>query len=345
MNNTIVMGKNRHTISLDTPHVSNLTLNMKGRSQHNLNLTTPVAHGVVGSYLELSDKPKINDVELIGNLSFEDLGLIPLSIYDIDIITGYASTEASLIDLTLVGGEVSLFNDILLSQPLTISHDTTLDLCGSTIASESDAFVVDNCTLTLKGGIINSSGNAITIINGGEVIVDSGTFIAEDTVFNLSDTNSTLTINGGTIISTNGFVVHASGNDNTIVLNNGYLESNIVSEGYESCCVHIVGDNVFTMNGGAIKSTDGCGILMRAGTVVISNGEITAEKENHSPGYVDDDNPMSATAIIYDEMPDQNMSLTILDGTFTGADHAIEILSENPSVIITGGTFTPDFPE
>ena len=347
------------------PKSCGLTLNLKGQSQHTLNLSTPVAQAVVGSYLQLTEKPRINNVELVGNLSYEDLGfpdlsnvpLVPISIHDLDIITGYASTEASLIDLCSVGGEVCLFNDITLTQPLTITHDTILDLSGSIITSTLNdyLFTVDNCTLTIKGGIITTEGSVVNIVNGGEVIIDNGTFIARDNVFSLSDFNSDLTINDGTIRSLNGFCVYTNkiSDSNNITLNNGYLESNVISNNNESCCVLMAGNNTFTMNNGVVKSTDGCGILMRAGVVVVNGGRVTAEKKetgSHSPGYIDGvSTPMFATAIIYDEMtgyPQKgSLSLTVTGGTFIGVDHSLEILHDEvqPVVEITGGTFVPDY--
>lgn len=46
----------------------------------NLNLV------ISGSYNDLSDKPKINSVELVGNKTFEDLGAKRLTNSDIELI-------------------------------------------------------------------------------------------------------------------------------------------------------------------------------------------------------------------------------------------------------------------
>ena len=46
----------------------------------NLNLV------ISGSYNDLSDKPKINSVELVGNKTFEDLGAERLTNSDIELI-------------------------------------------------------------------------------------------------------------------------------------------------------------------------------------------------------------------------------------------------------------------
>ena len=49
---------------------------VRSGNYHTLTLTTPVAQGKEpGDYDKLENKPKINGVELIGDLSFQDLGL------------------------------------------------------------------------------------------------------------------------------------------------------------------------------------------------------------------------------------------------------------------------------
>jgi len=64
------------------------------RSTHTLVLATPVATGsATGNYEDLTNKPSINGVELIGNLSSSDLGiggggssLTPLTIADLNAL-------------------------------------------------------------------------------------------------------------------------------------------------------------------------------------------------------------------------------------------------------------------
>ena len=70
---------------------------VRSGNYHTLVLTTPVAQGKEpGDYDKLRNKPKINSVELVGDLSFEDIGFPdisdvptqPLSNSEIDIIVG-----------------------------------------------------------------------------------------------------------------------------------------------------------------------------------------------------------------------------------------------------------------
>lgn len=50
----------------------------------NINLKNGVVGTGTSNYEELKNKPKINEIELIGNKSFEDLGLIPMSNTEIE---------------------------------------------------------------------------------------------------------------------------------------------------------------------------------------------------------------------------------------------------------------------
>jgi len=70
---------------------------VRSGNYHTLTLTTPIVHDgkEPGDYNALENKPRINNVELIGNLSFEDLGLpfnienaptAPLSNTDLDTL-------------------------------------------------------------------------------------------------------------------------------------------------------------------------------------------------------------------------------------------------------------------
>ena len=54
---------------------------VRSGNYHTLTLTTPIVHDgkEPGDYNGLENKPKINGVELVGDLSFQDLGLPDMS--------------------------------------------------------------------------------------------------------------------------------------------------------------------------------------------------------------------------------------------------------------------------
>ena len=306
-----------------------------------------------------------------------------ISNYELDIITGSASSEAALKELISEGGNVELGKDLALTETLSVTNDTELDLNGFTLSGNVNgyALVADGAKLTLKGGNVNLGKRVAQAENGGEVIVENGMYQSGDVAFSAIGEGSKITfnggdltaveggigafdkgeieINGGKITGTDNFPVFTNGTNgrggNKITINGGEFVGNITSNGYESCCVYIANNDTVEINGGKFISNDGCGILMRAGNVVINNAEIIAGKkdsDSHSPGWVGDNKTkMSASAVIYHESANYpgkaGMSLEINGGTFVGADHAVEVLSNEaaPNVTINGGEFTPAYPE
>lgn len=326
-------------------------------------------------------------VQKQGTWTWDDIGGIfeieSISNYELDIITGSASSEAALKELLSKGGEVELGANIALTEAVAVTKNTVLDLSNFTLSSNVSgyALVADGAKLTLKNGKTNMAKRIAQAENGGEIIVESGEYISGDVAFSAIGEGSKVTFNDGTLVAVEGgigsfdkgaievnggyikgtdnFALFTNGTDsrggNTIVVNDGILEGNITSNGYESCSIYIANNDSFTMNGGKIVSNDGCGILMRAGNVIINNGEIIAKKAevgSHSPGWVGDNKTkMSASAVIYHESANYpgktGMSLTINGGQFVGVDHALEVLSNEttPNVTVTGGKFTPPYPE
>ena len=298
-----------------------------------------------------------------------------LSNYELDLITGSASSEAALKALLAEGGNVDLNANITLTEAVTLTENTVLDLCGNTLTytDTSYALIADNATLTIKNGTINANRRIAQAANGGEVIVQNGTFISGDMAFAAME-DSKVTVNGGnitaqkvaigaydggeieinngTLLSNDDAVIFtpstAGRGGNTVTINGGTLEAHSNTNGYASCGVYIANNDTVVINGGTIVSTDGCGLLMRAGNVTINNGEIIAQRGTRSPNHViDDAYIMLSSAVVYHENANYpanaGMSLVINDGVFTGADFALEVLSDsaNPNVQILGGEFTP----
>lgn len=63
-----------------------ITVYAEGTEQQVQVLEEAISVSPVKSYNELEDKPQINDVELVGNKSFEDLGAESLTNIDIENI-------------------------------------------------------------------------------------------------------------------------------------------------------------------------------------------------------------------------------------------------------------------
>ena len=318
-------------------------------------------------------------VDLSNYWSKEDL--IPLTREDIDEITGSASTVESFLKILAESNEVMLDEDLSFSAPVTIDKAFTIDLNGQEIKSviNTPLFNVNGGTLTLKGdGSVNVLNRIGSARNGGKIIIEDGFYVSGDVGFDSVGVGSRVTFNGGELTAVEGgigsfdgaeivmnggemsisdnfglFTNGTSGRgNNTITMNGGSIVSNIKSAGYEACGIYIANNDTFIMNGGSVTGNGGCGLLMRGGTVVINDGAITAIAGTNVPGWVGDNKTkMNASGIIYHESANypgkEGINLTVAGGVITGVDHSIEILSNEatPNVTVTGGVFSPAYPE
>ena len=183
------------------------TLDLNSREEHVLSLETPIL-GI--DYDILIHKPKINDVELQGDLSLHDLGIqpegdypdTPISSEDIDVITGYVTTLEAFHRVLENSDEVHLDEDFVFEQPINITKDFILDLNEHQIDFEANDYllIVDACTLTINGpGTINSNYRIGSALNGAEIIINGGTYNAVDLAFTTDVEDSHIIVNGGTI--------------------------------------------------------------------------------------------------------------------------------------------------
>lgn len=268
-----------------------------------------------------------------------------------------------------------------MTAPVSVTKDTTIDLNGHNIESSlsSALFNVDGAKLTLRGnGTIRNAKWVAYATNGGRVTIESGTYVSGYEGFKAVGEGSTIVMNGGTvrsqetaisanqggIIEMNGGLIETIDNfgiatngssgegGNTITMNGGTINASITSAGWEACAVYVANNDTFVMNDGELIANNGCGICQRAGNVTIHGGSITATGEAGTTGKVGDAKyQMGKSAVIYHEKANypgkEGMSLTIDGGTFVGVDHAVEVLSneETPNVTVTGGNFTPPYPE
>lgn len=194
--------------------------------------------------------------------------------------------------------------------------------------------------LTLEGGSASNRGQVGQASNGGEIVVENGSYTstnaaafraaADGTVTvnggeltgqegavdsrgkGTSGCNATITVNGGKLVGLDNFAIATNGSSgmggNSITINGGELEGNIKSAGYEAIGVYIANNDTFVMNGGSIKANGGTGICMRAGNVTINNGTITAtnvDKEGRivADGKIADDPTImeGCSAVIFHE--------------------------------------------
>ena len=245
--------------------------------------------------------------------------------------------------------------------------------------SDRALFLADGATLTFTGsGTVQNGKWIANAVNGGTVILESGEFVSRNEGFKAIGAGAKVTMNGGhmttqeTAISANqggtiemngglistidnmGIATNGSNGQggNTIIMNGGKIDAHITSAGWEACAIYVANNDTFVMNGGELVANNGAGLCMRAGDVTINDGTITATGEAGTTGKIADGKfQMGKSAVIYHEKANYpgkaGMKLTINGGIFTGVDHAVDVQSNEaePQVFVSGGTFTPAYPE
>lgn len=308
-----------------------------------------------------------------GDSSGDDIPAEPVTADSID--EALASDEAEV--------KIKLTDDLTLNKIMSVDSGKTVefDLNGNNITTSTRLFNVNGGTLVLSGeGEVNASSNIANVTNGGKVVVNGGTYdstannygfgaigVGSSIEFNNGELTTTegglmafdggsITFNGGTLNTRDNFAIGTNGSSgrggNVITMNGGTINAAIKSNGYEAIGVYLPNDDTFIMNNGTINVTEGSGIVQRGGTCLIRGGSITATGTPGTTGWVGDNKTkMSKSGVIFHQTANypakDTMRLQITGGTITGVDHSIEILSdaEKPNVSITGGTFSPAYPE
>lgn len=259
---------------------------------------------------------------------------------------------------------IKLTTDLALTAPIEVGEgkEIILDLGGNTLtANNGTGIEVKGGKVTIDNGSITGSKRALTVANGGEAIVNGGTYTTtfEGQVMSTQGEGSTLTINGGnftsqecgamafngaTLIVNDGnfdtidnFAIGTNGSEgrgkNTIVVNKATISANITSANYEACGIYVANDDEVTIGKDVVINVlNGCGILMRAGNVTVKKGvkiNLTTDKGTNFTGYVGDNKTkMTQSGIIYHESANYpgkaGMSLVVEDGVnITGIAHSI----------------------
>ena len=222
---------------------------------------------------------------------------------------------------------------------------------GEYTSTNSDVFRAQPLgSVTVNGGTLTGSEGAVICYGKGSKDGTPGCF-------------GTIVINGGNLIGLDNFAVATNGTagmgHNSITINGGHLEGNIKSAGYEAIGVYLPNNDTFVMNGGEIIANGGTGICQRGGNATINGGSITATNVDKNgnivaDGWIGDKKTVmtGCSAVIYHCLSGysgytEGMRLSVTNGTITGVDHAIQIVSdeEEPKVFVSGGTFTPAYPE
>ena len=158
---------------------------------------------------------------------------------------------------------------------MTIANGSVVSSGRVAYAANGGKLVIDNATVSSGDVALQATGE------GSELIINSGEITAQECGA-LITTNATFTMNGGEITSIDNAAIMGNGtvkpdNDQghvVINFNGGELNCGITSAGYSACGIYMPNSGTVNVTGGVMNVEKGCGILMRAGKLNMTGGEI-----------------------------------------------------------------------
>lgn len=236
----------------------------------------------------------------------------------VNMTTKVASAD-ELVAAAAAGGIVKLSSDMSLTEPVSVpaGKSVELDLNGKTLSVPTNALLANGGELKIANGTVASTGRIGAAIGGGKLIIENATANSGDVAFQatgegseliinsgeitaqecgaLVTTKGAFTMNGGTITSIDNAAIMGNGtvkpdNDQghvVINFNGGELNCGITSAGYSACGIYMPNSGELNVTGGVINVEKGCGILMRAGQLNMTAGEIhCADNSGVEGGFV-----------------------------------------------------------
>lgn len=193
-----------------------------------------------------------------------------------------------------VGGEITLTEDVVLTAPLNVQANLTINLNGKTISGNCHksvgAVIKNSANLKLIGGTVQSLAE-----NGGSALQNNGTAVLEGTTlkgapnangswpsYTVNNTGS-LTLNNSLITSYHGAVA-SYGAEAVVTLNNCVIDMEGIA-GFTSHGIYTYNDGKVVVNGGTYqnKATDqaASGASVINGCVEVNAGTFNGRIENY----------------------------------------------------------------
>ena len=194
-----------------------------------------------------------------------------------------------------VGGEVTLTEDVVLTEPLKVQNNVTINLNGKTISAEiakgNDAAVIEvaeGVIATLEGGKIESTvtNGAAAINNKGELVLKNieivGAPIADGSHPEYAVSSSgKLVIEEGANIKSDRGCLRLTGDGETVINGGLFTNNDIAPRTLTSHVVYVAGTHKLTIEGGEFKhlhtATSGGVVIcnMTAGIVYVNGGNFS----------------------------------------------------------------------
>ena len=243
----------------------------------------------------------------------------------------------------------------LKEQVVVTGKEVTLNLNGHNIVVGANGAVMAKggvkLTITGNGTIESTNSNGIVVGNGSTIIMESGNIKSVEAGA-LVTGKATFTMNGGVITTSDNCGIMGNGQNNdgyrdyTINFNGGTINGNIKSNGYVSCGIYHPNRGTVNVTGGVINSSNGAGIVQRAGTLNVTGGTINAK--GTTQGKVGDSRVVvTSSAIVVDKEANYPEVATLdtkvsSNAILNGDAEVIKVLGSDEKIELTGGIYSSE---
>ena len=188
-------------------------------------------------------------------------------------------------NITALGKDVAFDVCQYASYPAPVVNVETDGTIKGLVEVSGGSFKVEDGTFK------NEAGHCVKVITG-TADFSGGAFNAQEVaVFNMA---GTVNITGGVFTSNDNAVISGNGTneakyqDGTINISGGTFNANIQTEGYVACGIYHPQRGTLKVTGGTFNVTNGCGILMRGGSLDMTGSKATFDCTGSNTGKVGD---------------------------------------------------------
>ena len=289
-----------------------------------------------------------------GEISSSSVGAIVNNETGKIVVDGGTVSNSGVNGITIENGatgivEVNSGNVETSGSPPAISNSGTLHLNGGTCVSSRIAVVDNSGSLTIAGGEVNASLNAVGVLNKGSLTMTSGVISAEGgtainnavtgTVIIQQEASKTTTIISENNLASGGTIVANSTAEEQLKIEDGNIVSDCASGIAINCLgtggVNILGGNISATSGNAIDITAATTVAIRGGKVEATTGKginVTAGIVNISGGRVE---ATPGTAIV-----NSVGIVNISGGTISSTNGTALMATSTGTITVSSGTIS-----
>lgn len=201
------------------------------------------------------------------------------------------SNDATSKNAVTVEGKLTVKDSTAATAP-EVSGDAVTYVSGKITASNLGLYAIEGGEIVLESGSVESTGNIGVFVEGNKsttgnavtskITVKGGYILAQECAASAQGNGATLDIQGGVLQSKDNAVVSGNGTKSntkdcggtTINISGGTMIGGIQSAGYIACGVYHPQQGELNITGGKFQITNGVGVLIRAGSANITGGEI-----------------------------------------------------------------------